>query len=591
MVWAVRRRATTAVLSGLAVALAWALSLFGAAEARAAETERVAGPSAGGTTCTQARPCAITRAIDNAVSGQTVTIDTGTYGAPTPLTKTLTVPAGVTVRGEAGQPRPVIITEAPSGILLGGEGSSVGGLEVQDTTGEYGISAATAGSSIADVIAHVSAPAAIACRPSEALTDSVCWSSGSNGVAAEPLGTATVSSGLRNDTLIAQASGGVGLAVHARLGVTVTANLTNSIALGGQVDVLAATETRGTPTAIVNADHSDYATTEEHNTVRKGTVTVTPAGSGANQTGAPVFVDEATGDFRESASSLATIGKGVNSPLNGPTDLEGNPRELFGATDIGAYELSPPPTCAHLNASATVLATATIQLQCTDPAGAPLTYAITGPPAHGSASLNPTTGQILYRPTLGYTGPDSLTYDASSRNGTAAPATVAITVNPLNLHLPGNPHPIPLHGAGPVPVLSDLRQSAKIWREGNAPAALTAAAGHTRPPLGTTFSFTLSEAATVSFTFTRQASGRRLDGRCVAPSKSNVRAHRCERSLTTGVLAIAARGGKDRVRFDGLLARHKRLAPGSYTVLVRAVDSGRRSITRYLRLTISGLTT
>ena len=572
----------TASPVGLALVIATAISLVGAGAASAAEGELFVSPSGRGAQCTQADPCSIVKAIHNATAGQTVTVETGTYGSPTPLSKALTVEAGVTVSGQAGPSRPVIVTEGPSGIILAGEGSSLSNLEVQDASGEYGVLATAAAISIDHVISHVSAAGAVACQPSAELTDSVCWSSGSNGVAALPLAKTSGSSTLRNDTLIASGGGGVALAVRARRAVTVTANLTNSIARGAGFDISAATETSGAgTTAIVNADHSNYATVAEEDGVRRGTVTITPAGTAGNQTAAPVFVDESTGDFHEASTSAATIGKGANSPLDGSTDLDGGPRELLGVTDIGAYEFSPPPSCTSVAASAGLDHPVAIQLLCTDLAGAPLTYAVATSPMHGSISLNQTTGLLTYTPKLGYSGADSFTYYASSRNGTAAAASASITVSAVAYHVPGLSHSH--NGGAGAPVLANVRESTRRWREGDALARLSASR---RPPFGTTFSFALSEAATVRFTFTRQAVGREVAGRCVAADAKNQRRRRCPRTVIAGVLAVAGHAGAEAVRFEGLLSRHKRLARGSYKVLVSATASGEHSKTSVLRLTI-----
>ena len=64
--------------------------------------------------------------------------------------------------------------------------------------------------------------------------------------------------------------------------------------------------------------------------------------------------------------------------------------------------------------------------------------------------------------------------------------------------------------ARPGPVLRDLRGSHPRWREGSALPHITSHTNHTpgRPAVGTTFSFTLNQAATVKLIFTQQASGR-----------------------------------------------------------------------------------
>jgi hypothetical protein len=76
------------------------------------------------------------------------------------------------------------------------------------------------------------------------------------------------------------------------------------------------------------------------------------------------------------------------------------------------------------------------------------------------------------------------------------------------------------------PVLANAAQSNRSWREGKRLASFSRK--HKLPPLGTTFSFTLNEQASVSFTFTQQVGGRKVNGRCVAQSKKNRRKHACK---------------------------------------------------------------
>jgi hypothetical protein len=585
MVSAFRRYAS------LATALVGVLALLAAPSASAAETERFASTGGGGSACTLAKPCALRRAIEKARKGTDVTIEPGEYGGSTPVPEPLKIGPGVTVHGQAGQSRPVIITEAVQGITLEGEGSSVSDVEVQDAVGNYGIFAeGSSGSSIDHVIVQVSAASAVACAPSESLTDSVCSSSGTSGIAATLAGSKTATASLRNDTLIAAGSGGEALALHAAGAATRTIDLTNSIAHGAGFDISASTESGGTPTAIIAADHSDYATVNEENSGNEGTISVTAPGSATNQTSAPVFVNESGSNFHESSSSSATLGKGVNSPLNGTTDLDGNPRELLGATDIGAYEFAPPPTCGPVQGSTTFLKPLVIQLSCTDLAGAPLTYAIvTG--LHGGLALNAATGQAVYTASATSTrnGTESFTYRASSRNGTTNVATATVTVRPFTTPslTAGHSKLFSDGGLAPTPTLGGVRESAKTWREGKALAAISSTKKPKKPPVGTTFYFSLNEAAVVTFRFTERVGGRKVNGRCVAATKKNEHMRHCIRTVTVGTLALPARAGSDKLRFEGRITRHKKLKPGSYALLVSASVSGKHSLTRVLHFTVA----
>ena len=73
-----------------------------------------------------------------------------------------------------------------------------------------------------------------------------------------------------------------------------------------------------------------------------------------------------------------------------------------------------------------------ISLQATDPNSDPLTFAIGTPPANGTLSGTPPN--LTYTPLANYKGADSFTFTATEAGGglTSAPATVNITVAPVN---------------------------------------------------------------------------------------------------------------------------------------------------------------
>jgi hypothetical protein len=139
-----------------------------------------------------------------------------------------------------------------------------------------------------------------------------------------------------------------------------------------------------------------------------------------------------------------------------------------------------------------------------------------------------------------------------------------------------------------APKLSNLTASALRWREGNRLARISASKGkrRKRPPIGTTFSFALDRAARVTFKFTHAVPGRRVGRRCVVPTRKNGHKRACRRTVPAGVLAFSAHAGRNRVRFQGLIARGKRLPPGRYALLVTASASGKRSGTATLSFAI-----
>ena len=69
-------------------------------------------------------------------------------------------------------------------------------------------------------------------------------------------------------------------------------------------------------------------------------------------------------------------------------------------------------------------------LSASDVEGSPLTYSITNPPLHGA--LSGSAPNLTYTPDLNYNGADSFQFVANDGAVSSAPATVDLTVTPLN---------------------------------------------------------------------------------------------------------------------------------------------------------------
>jgi hypothetical protein len=135
------------------------------------------------------------------------------------------------------------------------------------------------------------------------------------------------------------------------------------------------------------------------------------------------------------------------------------------------------------------------------------------------------------------------------------------------------------------PRLTGVQESAKRWREGRTLARISV--NKKKLPLGTTFSFSLNEPASVTFTFTEPASGRKVGKTCVTQTKKNKKKRRCTRTIVAGTLTLSAHTGMNKVSFEGLISKHKKLKPGSYTLLLTATASGEHSTPSTLHFTIA----
>ncbi len=195
-----------------------------------------------------------------------------------------------------------------------------------------------------------------------------------------------------------------------------------------------------------------------------------------------------------------------------------------------------------------------------------------GASASGVSTTHTYTHPGVYHLTLTATSTQGGRPARQENVGTAVTRTITITSPP------GQP-------SVSLPVVTNVHESHRVWRESRRLARLSRSAR--RLPVGTTFSFSLNEPASVAFKFTEPAHGRKIGKACIAQTKTNEHKHRCTRTVTVGTLTFSARAGTNKMRFEGLISKHKKLKPGSYTLLVTATASGKRSATRMLRFTIA----
>ncbi len=132
----------------------------------------------------------------------------------------------------------------------------------------------------------------------------------------------------------------------------------------------------------------------------------------------------------------------------------------------------------------------------------------------------------------------------------------------------------------PAPALTRAGESHRIWRE-------SGKANKHKPPVGTKFSFTLNENATVKLSFALQAKGRKVKGKCVAQSRHNRHNATCKLTDEKGTLTVDGQSGKNTVSFRGNLPHGHRLTPGKYTVTLSASNASGHSRSETLTFTIT----
>jgi hypothetical protein len=311
-----------------------ALALGVASPATAAQ--RYAAPEGNGPEpCAKAEPCSLENAATKASSGDEVILGSGAYK----LTKELFVNATeLSIHGDLSGPMPKISATLPYvAIQVEGAGSVVSYLEITDTVDEA--QALFCVSTIRVERVRLSAvgenATGLGQGPGCTVRDSLVLAAGTGATAISEAGLNGMANVIRNVTAIATGSESVGIrALNEDMftpGVHVL-DLKNSIVQGAKLDLLARVGFEYPGEIVVSHSNFDRASEE-------GTSKVVD--QGGNQTATPLFVDSANGDYHEAPGS-PTIEAGVADQL-GTLDLDGNPRMLGPAVDIGAFETQVPP--------------------------------------------------------------------------------------------------------------------------------------------------------------------------------------------------------------------------------------------------------
>lgn len=254
------------------------------------------------------------------------------------------------------------------------------------------------------------------------------------------------------------------------------------------------------------------------------------------------------------------------------TDQRGVARPQGGSCDIGAYEFAPPVVTTG---AASGLTTTTASLAGTV-----------------QPNLRNTVYRFEYGPTTAY---GTATADQSVSGADPVSVSAALTgLSPATTYyyrLVGSNGDGPANGAEqtfttaslpstpPSPVADTT--APMLTTLGVSPAKFLAAlsgASTAAAKTGTTVRYTLSEAASTTFTVKRLRPGRKRGGRCVKRSGPVPRAERCTRLVVVrGSFVSIGVAGPNRLRFTGRIGG-KALRPGRYRLLARSRDAaGNRS--------------
>jgi hypothetical protein len=333
------------------------------------------------------------------------------------------------------------------------------------------------------------------------------------------------------------------------------------------VFVMPASGWAGSPPPTAELTASDGAAADNLATVAISGNTIV-AGTYAHKVGvnsvqgaAYVFVMPASGwagSLTQTAELTATDGAaddgqaGFSVAVSGNAIIAGVPGHTVGSNAVQGtvYAFLVPPSitlAAPANgATYTQGEAVTAAYSCTAPAGATVT-ACAGPVANGA----PIDTQAL--------GSHTFTVNALDSDGATASQSASYTVAAAG---GGTDMTAPV-----IQSASAIPSTFAVDPNGSAETAVGAKA-----PRGTTFGYTLSEAARVVFTIERPAAGRKSGKKCVSPSRRNGKKRKCTRYVFTGRFAVQSAAGPNSHHFSGRIGRGK-LKPGRYRVTLGAIDA------------------
>jgi hypothetical protein len=255
-------------------------------------------------------------------------------------------------------------------------------------------------------------------------------------------------------------------------------------------------------------------------------------------------------DLTASSTSAPTVISDVGGVFDGNAD----------------WAVNFTPTCQDKTVNISVNGFVQIPLPCTDQDASSsdaISREIVSPPGHGNIGEIGDDNSVIYTPNKNFSGTDSFTFKGNDGTSDSNTARITVNVNKGGSSTSGKDVT--------AATIGTVTASPPIWRGGSAlPSFSFASRAH---KVGTTISFRLSEAATVTLTFARPLKGRRVGKRCVKPTRRNRAKRRCTRFKTAGRIKFNGRSGLNKVKFQGRLSRSKRLRVGRYRLTVGAKDA------------------
>ena len=275
-----------------------------------------------------------------------------------------------------------------------------------------------------------------------------------------------------------------------------------------------------------------------------------------------------TGTGGQCATGTAlTAGDGLAVSPDGKSVYEANGDASTAGFAVFARENGP--TCQATSVTASVGEPVTVPLSCSDADGDAVTRSIVVGPAHGTLSgINEAAGTVTYTPAAGFSGADSYTFVGSDGVTRSPPASVVITVVPAALSQLGvRPHKFSLAGR-------------KVKGRCAAPTKTNNRGKRCRRAITLDVRYTLNATSVVTFTVERQVLGRKVQGRCIRPTTKNGHHLKCRRLVrVSGELTRSSSHGTNRFTFNGKIGGHT-LGPAAY-LLTATPAAGQPSTTRF----------